>query len=123
MNKFTFENDYVKIFKLKNKVTVNRFIKDWIDISKVVRCTGFKILNINLDYVETFKLKNNHLINQFIEDFCDRDGIDEAVKIANRYTFEKEVGIDIFREEHNRNILEMEEKRLKREFDRKHRLN
>lgn len=112
-------NNYIKTFKLKNRKDINQFVFDFADFDKMNRNLPISVPHRLIDYVRTFKLINNDLINKFINEFCIHEWIDDTVKVAERVEWEAEVGIDIFRQEHDRSMLEIEEKRLKKQFDKR----
>lgn len=111
-------NDYKHVFGLNSKQDINRFIYDFLDFGKFYRIFKFYPTE-HTDFVNKIKLNNKSIINKFIDDFTQADMVDEAYKIALRKWEEKEMGLDVFREEHERSMLKMEEERLKRQFDKR----
>jgi len=114
-------NDYKHTFGLNTNQDINKFIYDFLDHGLFYRTFGFRAIDgtdfINGKHLPVKKrLTNKRLINKFIDDFTQSDKVDEAYKIATRRWEEKEMGIDIFREEHERSMLKMEEKKLKSIF-------
>ena len=108
-------NDYKHVFGLNTKQDINQFIYDFLDFGKFYRNIGF-YPSPQTNFVKTCKLTNKKVINLFIDDFVQLDKVDEMIKMAQRKFEEKEIGLDIFREEHDRNMLKMEEKKLKQIF-------
>jgi hypothetical protein len=116
-------NDYIKTFNLKPK-EINQFIGDFIDIPKLkgaFKQIGIqvKIDGIHIDYITKFNLFNRDLINKFIDDFGQHQYLDEMIKTVDRMKMEDEMGLGIFREEHQRWLLQVEERKLKHEFDKR----
>jgi len=104
-------NDYKHTFGLNTKREINQFIFDFLDHALFYRTWGFRPVE-GTDFVKNAKLTNKKVINKFIDDFTQSDKVDEAYKISLRRSEEKEMGIDVFREEHERSMLKMNYKKL-----------
>lgn len=112
-------NDYIKTFKLKRRSEINEFIWHFLDIDKLRRFFGPTIPVRLIDYISTFDLVNDNLINRFICDFCEQEPMDEIIRRARRIEMEDEMGLGVFREEHQRWLLKLQENKLKRQFDKR----
>jgi len=117
------KNQYIETFQLNSREEINEFIFDNMDWKKADELLPFILPHKIINYIETFKLRNKDLINKFIGNFCKSKQVDEYIKFKMRLLEERELGIDVFRQAHEAEILQRQERMLKRKFDNKNEWN